>query len=476
MKKSNERGKITRLHRTVQLNIGVIICVIILLYVIFHVFSYLTQDTISVYEVQQGSITLDDRYTAIAMRSETLVNADSDGYVYYFAKNGSRVGAKTTVYSLDKTGDITKLLTNSDMEAVDLDDADITALEQDISEFVTGYNGNEFPAVTTFKDDLSDQLTSLYAKASAEHASEIASAISAGTYTPYNAATPGFLLLSTDGYEGITADSLSPELFDSSDYKQTNLSSLSQVSAGAPVYRLVTSDIWSIAMPISDEMEQTLKDEDYIDVTFSADESDAWGKVSFQRNADQTYLILTFDDSMERYAKYRFLNVTLQLAETEGLKIPNSSIVKKKFFAVPKEYFFSAQDRASDSASASDTSDDSDVSYGILVQNDSGSVDYIRPTIYYETDDTYYIDNESVSGSDLLVKPDSQETYRVGSSVKSLKGVYNVNKGYAVFKRIEILSSNEDYSIVASGTDYGIRLYDHIVLSGDMVSENELIY
>ena len=54
-------------------------------------------------------------------------------------------------------------------------------------------------------------------------------------------------------------------------------------------------------------------------------------------------------------------------------------------------------------------------------------------------------------------------------------GVYNVNKGYAVFKQINILYQNEEYSIVETGTAYGITVYDHIALEGDSIKEEQLL-
>ena len=97
------------------------------------------------------------------------------------------------------------------------------------------------------------------------------------------------------------------------------------------------------------------------------------------------------------------------------------------------------------------------------------------PTIYYETDDYYYIDGEEVEEGSKLIKADSKELYKVGSTTDVLKGVYNVNKGFTVFKQIEILYQTDDYAIIKSGTDYGVSLYDHIVLQGDKVKENEII-
>ncbi len=70
---------------------------------------------------------------------------------------------------------------------------------------------------------------------------------------------------------------------------------------------------------------------------------------------------------------------------------------------------------------------------------------------------------------------DSSTTYTVGTDKDKLIGVYNINKGYAVFKQIKILSENDDYSIVETKTSYGIALYDHIALDGSSVVENQTI-
>ena len=67
------------------------------------------------------------------------------------------------------------------------------------------------------------------------------------------------------------------------------------------------------------------------------------------------------------------------------------------------------------------------------------------------------------------------EQFIVGK-MGSLIGVYNINKGYADFKRIEILYQNEEYSIVKSNTMYGLTVYDYIVLDASTVSDDEILY
>ena len=71
--------------------------------------------------------------------------------------------------------------------------------------------------------------------------------------------------------------------------------------------------------------------------------------------------------------------------------------------------------------------------------------------------------------------PDSQERYTV-SKRATLIGVYNMNKGYADFRQINILYQNDEYSIVQSNTKYGLNVYDHIVLDSSAVSVEEFIY
>ena len=167
---------------------------------------------------------------------------------------------------------------------------------------------------------------------------------------------------------------------------------------------------------------------------------------------------------MVRYATERYIEVELLLSEETGLKIPNSAIVEKEFYTIPADYILKGGDSNTD---------------GLLVrhldENGKETTEFISPTIYYETDDYCYIDSEDVQSGEVLIKQNSSETYTVGKDTASLKGVYNINKGYAVFKQIDILYQNEEYTVVKTGTSYGISLYDHIALDGSKVNENELI-
>ena len=98
--------------------------------------------------------------------------------------------------------------------------------------------------------------------------------------------------------------------------------------------------------------------------------------------------------------------------------------------------------------------------------------DYV--TVFQENEDTYYIDGSDLEKGDVINKPDSGETMTLEQTA-SLQGVYNINKGYAVFRKIEILFQNEEYTIVNTGTSYGLSLYDHIALDASAVKENQIV-
>ncbi len=460
MAKKNEN--IVKFQQPIHVNIGIVICGIIFVYVLFHLLSFYTTKVISIYEVKSGSLVSEHQYRAFAIREEQVINCETNGYIYYFAADGSRVGVRSQVYCIDETGSVIQSLTSNDKgETTKLSEESLQSTENTISSFCTTYQDVDYHSTYSFKDALSDMLRALYVDTvMSTHADQIEKALSANTYHTYYAPTPGLLSYIIDGYEGTTKESFTGDVF-STVSDSTNLKGLVEVAAGDAVYKLVTSDDWSMIVEADDELLKQLNGKTVLEVTFEQDKSSAWANISIMDKDDKTYLVMDFDDSMERYADQRFININLNLNEEKGLKIPNSAIVNKTFFTIPKGFFLRG--------------DDSD-EHGLLVKQEGGEPAFITPTIYYETDDYYYVDSEKVKKGDVVIKGDSTNTYKVGTDTDKLAGVYNVNKGYAVFKQIEVLYQSDDYTIIKSGTTYGVALYDHIALQGTEVSENDIIH
>ncbi len=85
------------------------------------------------------------------------------------------------------------------------------------------------------------------------------------------------------------------------------------------------------------------------------------------------------------------------------------------------------------------------------------------------------MDGAALRIGDYIVMPETSEKYAL-SKRGSLIGVYNINKGYADFKQVDILYNNDEYSIVQSNTAYGLNVFDYIVLDATAVNEDELIH
>ena len=459
MKKKED--KIIKYPKQYHISIGFVIIGVMFIYMVYHLFTYITAANITVYEVSQGSISSNLEYNALAIRQEQIVTADTAGDILYLAENFSKVGAKSQVYAVDTSGEIlSSLQKSSDSSDVTLDPEDYLKLQSTISNYTYDFSPINYNKIYSFKTELESQVEQLYTVSAMESMEEsLQSAIASGTFTIYPSPSPGVVVYSIDGLEDITVDSFMSDSMDMSKYAATNLKSQESVVQGQPVYKIITSDHWNLICEVDKDLYDSLQEESYLKIKFLEDEVETWTSLSFAEKAGKYYLVLSLDDSMDRYAESRYVHIKIVNDNKSGLKIPNSSIVEKEFYTIPKSYALQG---------------DNDDEIGFLRKNETSS-EFVKPTIYYETEDFYYIDNEKLSVEDVLVKPNANETYQVGTDRDKLKGVYNVNKGYAVFKQIEFVSQNKDYSIIKTGTKYGISMYDHIVLQGDEVEENTII-
>ena len=461
MKKNN---KIIKYPQTLNINIGVIFFALIFIYLIFNVYSYMTAKHVSYYEVDEGSIRIQTSYTGLALREEQVVYAAEGGYVNYYLKDNSRAKQGSLICSVDENGNISDQITQAGGNDNTLDDAAYQSLVEEMKDYSNSYSDMTFYNTYTFKDDLQAELMEAVNLSALSSMSEYAANAEADqTFHRVTAAEPGIVSYYCDGYEGITASNFTKGMLDASGYKKDNRKAATHIEAGDPLYKLITSENWQIVFEINDDLKALLENDSVIKVRFKSDETTAWATYEIQNRDGSNYLVLSFTNSMIRYASERFIDVELMLTRQSGLKIPNQSIVTKSFFVVPQEYFT----RGGNSnllGVLTETVDDS----GEKVQK------FVATNIYASTDDTYDIHETGLEKGTRLISPSGTDSF-VLSDTEELKGVYNINKGYAVFRIINILYQNEDYTIVERGTDYGLSLYDHIALDGSIITENEII-
>lgn len=442
-----------------NINIGVIIFGAVFIYLVVTVLLYLTGNHVTAYEVREGSILKDNAYTGFIVRDETIVQAESDGYINYFALEGSKVGAKTRVYTLsDKKLELTS---NTDEESLELTSEEQNSILMKTQSFSENFREEQFSDVYTLKNNITNVLES---KSNQSRQAQLDAMVAEGNndLQIYTAVSDGIILYSTDGYENITTDQVTEDDISKANYESKNLTDNTKIKAGDPVYKLIRSNDWSVVILLNDETAKELADVNRVKVSFSKDNETTYAGFSIQTKKDISYGILTFDSSMIRYAEERYLDLELILEDESGLKIPKSSVVTKKFYTVPKDYL---------------TSGGNSSGTGVLVDISKDQSQFQSVEVYYSDEESnlVYLDYDAFDSNTVLKKPDSSETYEL-TKTKKLKGVYNINKGYAIFRQVQILCESDEYYIVASGQDYGLTNYDHIALYGDSVRTDDVVF
>lgn len=462
---ANNPNKITKYRRPLNLNIGMLIFAAIFVYVIICVIMYFRTEHVVGYSVKEGSLSSNSIYKGIALRKEKIVTSTDAGYINYFAREGERAAAGNLIYTVDETGRLSDYIQANESGENSLSDSDLSELKTEITAFANGFDRTDFSDVYNFKYNVEGTVLKLANYNMLENVNAVNDASTSSVITSCYAQASGIVVYSIDGYEDLTLQDMTAELFDQDNYEKNHLVNNELIAKGDPVYKLSTDEDWSIIIQVDKDTAEQLVEEEYIEVKFLKNQYTAWGYVeSYTNEAGDTFVSLSFTNSMITFCTDRFIDIELLLEEEKGLKIPNSSIVEKEFFIVPKEYV---------------TQGGNSGNYGVLLETydeeGNATTEFVETTIYHETDTEYYLDDTVLRAGNYIIKPESTEKFAI-SKTGSLIGVYNINKGYADFKQISILYQNDEYAIVKSNTAYGLNVYDYIVLDSSTVNDNDFIY
>ncbi len=458
--------KVTKYRRPLNLNIGMLIFAAIFIYVLIGVATYFKTEHIVGYSVKEGSLSSNSIYTGIALRTEEIVTSSDAGYINYFAREGERVAVGNLIYTVDETGKLSDYIHASESGENTLSDDDLSELKTEITAFTSRFDRTQFMDVYNFKYSVEGTVLKLSNYNILENASALNGASGTSFINYRNAAKSGIVTYYIDGFEGLKPEALTKELFDQKQYEKQHLVNNELIAKGDPVYKLSTSEDWSIVIYVEDEdIVDQLVEKEVVEVKFLKNQYTSWGTVEpYTNETGDTFVSLTFTNSMITFCNDRFIDIELLLEDEKGLKIPNSAIVEKEFFIVPREYLTKGGNSNSD---------------GVLLETydeeGNATTEFVPTTIYDATETEYYLDDTILRAGNYIVKPESTQKFAI-SKTGSLTGVYNINKGYADFKQVNVLYENEEYSIVRSNTVYGLNVYDHIVLDASLVNDNQFIY
>lgn len=442
-------------RRRLNMNIGMIVFFIILIYMVISIIIYIGKDHYSVVEVQRGKIVDNGYYTGIILRNEELVTAKNSGSINFYIGNGEKVAKGGNVYMLGATASDSS--TSSDFSS--FSPSDYAAISRIISVYTSNYEDSSYSDLYTFKYDLQNQIS----EAISSHNISAASG-SAASYQSVASDKSGIVSYTYDGMEGLTREQITDDMFNSNNYEKQQIVSNQWVDTGSVAYKLVTDDEWSIIIKLTPEQAKDLSDQSTVTLRFAKDNIETSARVEVFSNGESNYASLSLSKYMVRYISDRYIDIELVASLAEGLKIPTSSVAKKDFYKIPLDYLVTDED----------TSEEGFYKY-IYDENNEMKAAFYKTDIYAKDDEFCYVDTSDFELGDYVGKLNSNDRYRIGATGE-LTGVYNINQGYSIFRIIDILYQNDEYCIVDDNTAYGIALYDRIILNASQINEDQMIY
>jgi len=467
MAENKDIVSIKKYRKKENINIGIILFGVVFLYLIIMIAMYFSKDKTAIYEVREGTILKDNSYTGLILRDETVVRADKGGYVNYFYESGKKVPFGHNVYLLTEDEILNETVEDTNEEVV-LDSDNWNRLLMKVQTFNESYNSNAFYSAESLKDETNAILNSNTTQNRVTQLNSILNNTQIA-YTAYPSEDDGIIAYNIDGYESLTIDTISENEISKNEYTKVSLVNNTKVSAGDPVYRLITEENWKLVIPLTEEMETQFleqmgeRDYLYVKLKVTKDNKIIGGYLSIEHDKNKNiYGCIQLSDSIVRYVEDRYLDIELILENQSGLKIPKSAVSQKEFYIIPEDYL---------------TNGGSSSSSGVLRENaKKGNIEFVGVDIFSRDIENglVYVKTSVFKDGDVLQKPESTDKMTLKEKT-SLDGVYNVNKGYAVFKQVNILCESEDYYIIEEGNNYGLSNYDRIALDGDKTQDNQII-
>lgn len=454
MNRKKPANKITRYRRYSFFNIGTLLFGTIFIYMVISVFMYATETHVTAYEVKKGTITGNYRYHALALHEELVVNAPQSGSLRYLVREGVKTSAGGAVCAITE-GSTAEAASINDFT---MDTEDAKRMLNTMSGFTINYSGSAFQKTYDLKAGIEGIISEIIEENSDSYV---------GSRNQVCAPESGFAVYSIDQFETVTEADLTSSMFNQSSYSAEDLRGRKSVTAGEPVFKLITSESWALYFPLDDKLMTELADTQKLRFRFLKDNVTFSAPFSIVSNGEEAYGKITMDSSIVRYASDRFLEIELVMNKKSGLKIPTSSIVERSFYRVPEEYVIEN----------TDTNQEVALKIERFGEDGSSKISYLTANVYDYEDGDYLIDQQLLEDSDYILMENSSKKMQLQEKdLKVLHGVYNINKGYAVFREITVIDENEEYCIVESNNIYGLAAYDYIVLNASEVTEDQIVY
>ena len=459
-KNSKKNSKVTTYRKPLNLNVGVVIFAFIFIYMVASVVIYMGKEEVHIYEVVEGSLT-DSAYadySALILRNEVVTTSDTAGYIHYYVRDGRKVGKGDLVYTIDETGRMLELFDQNTGES-SLPSEDLQEFKAEAAQFSLSYDPMDFAEVYDMKASMQSTLLEyVNANALEDLAGQLTSGDMANFVKAY-ATQSGVISAVLDGLEELTPEEVKAEHFDTTAYPKSILSSGQGVESGTPVYRTVENEEWYLIFSLDESDVARFQGRDQLSLSIKGSSLELTGGFSMYVGADGgTYGKITLSRYLVQFINKRYVTIQIQMDNVTGLKIPESAVVYKNFFKVPLTYL----------------TENGELLIESYAEDGTVSVEKATPVTFSYEEEYCYLDASDYKAGLHVLREDSTDRFQLAQTV-NLPGVYNVNKGYTIFRKIQILEESEEYLII-SKSESSVSVYDHIVLNGSLVAEGDIIY
>lgn len=444
-----------------QLNIGIIICIGILIYLVVYFCVFFFGKRMSTVEVTQGTTAnkYEGQYTGLILRDETIVNANNSGYIVFFVGDANAVHVKEQTYVIDSSGELISKIEEATKSQSILSQENLLKIKNSIFDFDTSFKPMNYYDVNNFKYKIDSQIMDLINGSVFESFNnDIASN---AAFTIYNSEIAGDIIHNIDGFENIRLDDIEASAFKKSDYSKHIIKSGDLVEKDSPVYKVVTSQYWKLVFQIQNP--EIFADEKYLTIEFLKDGIQADGSFEMFTKAGHTYGVVSLDKYMIRYLADRYVQIQILDNTKKGLKIPKTSVTEKQFYTIPNEYITQG-------------GNSSRVGFNkqTILPDGSTSIVFVAADIIKKDDTKCYVSTDTFANGDILVMNETNQLYQIDKK-ENLQGVFAVNNGFTTFKLINIIGENNSSYIVSPNISGGLSLYDQIIADSNGVKEDEAV-
>lgn len=416
------------------------------------------KDTL-IYEITKGTVSESLVVSGLILREEKVFNASESGEIEYYQSSGSKVKVGDVIYSVDKTGEAAELIREYAENGEEFSEDEKFQIHSLLSGYRSNYDAVGFEGLYDTKAGMSSiVMNSVRALISSDKDGDEDALGNSLRFFETDAA--GYIVFSVDGYEYLNRDEITQDLFDPDKYHHASAGIRSYIDSGDPVYKLITSDGWSVICKLDPESIENygLTDKKAVMVNLSKAGTTSRANFEIIEKDGVEYAMISMNKFVMNYARDRYADFEISTEESSGLQVPNSAVVTAEFIKIPREYL---------------TSGNNSNSNGFIVETEGG-VSFKDTEIEFNSSDHVFVKPDKLTEGTVLVLPDSDERYTV-SETQAVKGVYQVNSGFTVFKAIDVISENNEYSVLNETTS-GVGLHDRILLNAEGYNEGEEVY